>query len=159
MKVHLNGQNDTILVEGCNEGVFTLFRADSSTEEEVFFSVSGTATEGADYLDFPETAVFLEGEFAVEIPIFAEEDGITEGPEDITLSYSFVNTCGDTVTSSASLWMVDHIPPDVVPEDLILYCGAGYIELDVIQGYPDYSWEWENTETGVISTQGFLYSI
>ena len=150
--------NDTILVEGCNEGVFTLFRADSSIEEEVFFTISGSATEGVDYPDLPESVTFGIGDFAAEVPIEAFEDFEDEDMENLTISYTFVNTCGDSVTSSATLWMVDHIIPDLVPEDLLLYecSGTGYLQLEVAAGYPEFSWEWYNTATETSTFNSFL---
>ena len=134
--------NDTILVEGCNEGYFTLFRADASTEEEIFFEVSGTA-EDADFADlFPSSVIMEVGQVAYELPIQAIEDGLVEPLEDITLSYSFINTCGDLVTSTASLWVADHQFPVLAPEDIILYCGSSYLTVDVEDGYEPFNWEW-----------------
>lgn len=118
----LNG--DGTAAEGCLGGNFTIYRplgADSTYTVDFYFT--GTATPGVDFNDIPSPAVIPAGQDSVVLPFQAFEDGIAEGIETAIMNVFIVNACGDTLTNSVVLAILDY--PEMVldsPTPLLLQC-------------------------------------
>lgn len=159
--------NDTILVEGCSDAVFTLFRPDATEAQTINYEISGAATAGDDYTALSGSVNFAVDQTTFDIPVETFDDGIAEPLEDLTLSYTFINICGDTVTSVATLWIADHIFPELATEDVNLYCGNAYVTADVLAGYQPLEWQWgivgeepyATTEGIIVNTTNDYYAI
>ena len=137
---------DGTLTEGCSDGVFVISRPGSDSDVDVTVTVSGTATNGADYTAIPSVITIPDGQNSVSIPIEAFEDGVTEGVEEIVLTATFVNNCGDTSVSVASVPIVEYVPIEALTQDLLLDCTEDSVIAVVVAsgGFGDLSILWEN---------------
>ncbi|WP_306641998.1 choice-of-anchor L domain-containing protein [Sanyastnella coralliicola] len=137
------------LLEGCVDGVITVFRPSVDAQDTLILNVGGTATEIDDYLNLPDTVVFPDGELTVDIPVSSTADGLEEGIETITISYEFVNSCGEADTINASLNIMDYFPPTLDFPDEIFLCNG---ESQVVSGLPEngfapFTYEWSTGST------------
>ncbi|MCX7721660.1 MAG: Ig-like domain-containing protein [Verrucomicrobiae bacterium] len=67
-------------------GIFTLRRAGpTNIALTVWYAVSGTASNGVDYIRLPGSAVIPPGSTEVEIPVYPLADGQAEGTETVVL--------------------------------------------------------------------------
>ncbi|MCH2198423.1 MAG: gliding motility-associated C-terminal domain-containing protein [Flavobacteriales bacterium] len=137
------------LLEGCVDGVFTVFRPSVDAQDTIILSVGGSATEIDDYLNLPDTVVFPDGELTVDIPVSSNADGLEESIETITISYEFVNSCGEADTITASLNIMDYFPPTLDFPDEIFLCNG---ESQVVSGLPEngfapFTYEWSTGST------------
>jgi gliding motility-associated-like protein len=142
----LNG--DTTIVEGCSQAAFTFFRPGAITDTLALpITVSGTAIEGVDYNFLPDTVTFLPGENTVVVPIIPTNDGITEGPESIIISFT-QDICG-TFLITSSLWIVPVTPVIANAPDTAIVCPNSFITLNAqfSGGYPPYTVVWNTGDT------------
>ncbi|MGB3871014.1 MAG: choice-of-anchor L domain-containing protein [Flavobacteriales bacterium] len=122
---------DGTAAEGCEGGNFTIYRpagADSTYTVDFFFT--GTAIPGVDFNDIPSPAVIPAGQDFVVLPFQAYEDGIVEGIETAILNVFIVNACGDTLTNSVILAILDY--PEMLidsPTPLLLQCDQDSIPI------------------------------
>lgn len=139
---------DTIVVEGCNLAAFTVNRPAGNSADTLQITVSGTAEAGVDYDDLGTEIVMDSGIVSVEIPIIVNDDGLLEGPETITLSYLYVNLCGDSTIASATLVLQDPLPLLITaPSEVVICDGEAEVTLLVTQGYSPFSYEWSSGDT------------
>ncbi|MFN5831751.1 MAG: choice-of-anchor L domain-containing protein [Bacteroidota bacterium] len=142
----LNG--DTTIVEGCSQAAFTFFRPGSVADTlSLPITVSGTAIEGTDYNALPDTVTFLPGENTVVVPIVPVNDGISEGPESIIISFT-QDICGSFLITS-SIWIVPVAPVTANAPDTTLICPNTNITLNAQYsgGYPPYTVVWNTGDT------------
>ncbi len=137
--------NDTILVEGCNTGLFQFTRGDTMDVDTVYFDVLGD-TDPSDFVDslsLPDFIVFDVGQDTVNIPIQAVVDTLNEPLEELTLYYSYIYDCtGDTIVTSSTIWLQDQIPPVLEAEDMEMYCSSLLIQPQIVQGDGPFWWNW-----------------
>ena len=142
---------DTLIYRGCSEGVieFNRFSCDLNDSLTIFVETDGSAIEGVDYDDLPDSVVFLPGENNISFNIVPTATGVTQSPESIEITVFFVDEEGDTITSSGTIWITDAPDPVPVTIDTTIYCANdslpiyGYLE----DGFPPYSYEWELSGT------------
>lgn len=104
------GLNDTILWEGCSEAILYFVReGDTTTTDSVDFTISGGATNGSDYTFINSPVVFAPGQDTVVITITAIDDGVSEGPETVTITLAD-STCNSSAFSTITLY-IDEVPP------------------------------------------------
>jgi len=142
----LNG--DTTIVEGCSQAAFTFFRPGSVADTlSLPITVSGTAIEGTDYNALPDTVTFLPGENTVVMPIIPNNDGISEGPESIIISFT-QDICGSFLITS-SIWIVPVAPVTANAPDTAIICPNSPIILTAqfSGGYPPYTVVWNTGDT------------
>jgi len=86
--------NDTTILEGCFSGelLFELSQA-LSTDYVIDFEVSGSATNGVDYVDVGNQVLIPAGETQVSIPIEPLYDGVVEGIETVVISAWISDGC------------------------------------------------------------------
>ena len=140
---------DGTLTEGCSDGVFVISRPGSDSDVDVTVTVSGTATNGTDYTAIPPVITIPDGQNSVSIPIEAFEDGIPEGVEEIILTATFVNSCGDTSVSVASVPIIEYVPIETVTEDLVLDCTQDSVQIAVAAtgGFGALAYSWTDGST------------
>jgi|JI10StandDraft_1071094.scaffolds.fasta_scaffold132662_2 gliding motility-associated-like protein len=115
--------SDGVMTEGCTDALFTISRPGSADDIDITIQVSGSATNGVDYVPaLPATITLPSGQSSVSFPVSPVEDGLSEGPESIILSATFVNACGDTSISVDSVQIIDYVPILLQTEDLSLDC-------------------------------------
>lgn len=98
-----------------NPGKVTLTRSggDNSKAETVYYTLSGTASNGVDYSGLSGTATFVAGQTSLDISINIVDDAIVEGTE--TLSISLMGnskySLGASTISTISIADNDAPPP------------------------------------------------
>lgn len=140
---------DGTAAEGCEGGNFTIYRpagADSTCTVDFFFT--GTAIPGVDFNDIPSPAVIPAGQDFVVLPFQAYEDGIVEGIETAILNVFIVNACGDTLTNSVILAILDY--PEMLidsPTPLLLQCDQDSIPIyaSVSGGFGQVTMSWSDS--------------
>lgn len=148
------------MLEGCVDGIFTVFRPNAEEQDTLFLELGGTATELDDYTDIPDFVVFPDGELTLDIPVTTLPDDLVEGLEFITLTYDYTNACGEQDTIIAQLNIQDYIPPSInLPEQLNL-CGGEAQTVDATpeNGFEPFTYEWStggsNATESVSSNDG-----
>ena len=144
---------DGTLTEGCTDATFTISRPGSDSDIDVSVVVGGTATNGSDYMSVPVVITIPDGQNSVSFPVEAFEDNISEGQETITLTATFVNACGDTSVSSATVPIVDYVPLLLLTEDLFLECEDDSVLLiaQLSGGFGNVSPTWDNGTASVFN--------
>ena len=103
---------DDVVVEGCNDGAIRVSRDSSQAmqTDTVQLQITGSAELGSDYLVSLAEIVMEPGVLDTLVLLQVADDGMLEGAEDVLISQSFVNGCGDTALSSVRLVILDPIP-------------------------------------------------
>lgn len=118
-------------VEGCLGGSFVVHRpsgADSTYSIDFFFT--GTATPGVDFTDIPSPAVIPAGQDSVVLHFDVFQDGVEEPVESAVMNVFLVNACGDTITNSAWVALLDYPEMEIhSPTSLLLQCDQDSIPL------------------------------
>ncbi len=96
------------LVEGCDSTLVRVIRPLGTTGDlDVQLAITGTTANGTDHTTIPTTVTIPAGANEVDLPVTAFADGAVEGSETVTVTYTFVNACGETVTVSVTLTLND----------------------------------------------------
>lgn len=137
--------------EGCDSAVVCFIRPEDSDTIDltVDFEISGTAINGTDYPLMDETVFFPEGEDTVKIWIIPIDDGTIEGPETITITVEIINECGDTITTEATIEIVDPQDFDLITTDINIECPEDSVMLtfETDGGIPEFDIEWSSGGT------------
>lgn len=150
--VTTSGSN--IIAEGCSQGgTFSFTRPASASGDTLIIDVfvSGDAINGLDYSPYIDSTItFLPGEDSVGFTFLAIDDFLLEGTDSLVITIYNVNSCGDTVVSTAVVYIVDLKPliVDLGP-DTLLPCGGGTVSIDpfVAGGYIPYTYSWSTGAT------------
>ncbi len=127
----LNGA--TNLYEGCNAAYFAFSRPDTLEDLTVNFIWSGTAINGSDYFQVPDSIVLNEGAYTDTIFILPIVDNSTEPTETVELLI-LIETCnGNFDTISASLTIDDYTPISLSLPDSLNVCN------ELVNLNPNYS--------------------
>jgi len=141
------------ITEACDSAIVTFIRPEDETITAltITYGVGGTALNGTDYPFLPGTITFPIGVDTVQFYITPFGDGLPEGLETVTLSVSIVNSCGDTVTTNATIEINDPLPFNVVPGNIIIDCPTTSVIISAApdDGVPGFTYDWE---TGVTTT-------
>ena len=90
--------SDSIIIEGCYSGVLN-FNLDSYSDvnpTELIIGVGGTAVEGVDYIQLPDTIQIPPGDSTYQLLITPIVDNLVEGDESVII-YTFA--CNDTLSA------------------------------------------------------------
>ena len=135
------------VLEGCNQGSIRITRAAGSigVDEEVTFTISGTATPGVDYAPIVGPIIIPAGQTSILIPINVFADGILEGNETIILSLS--NSCSCTQTQVT--FNIQDLQPLTVNLNDFNGCGSTNTTLtpSVTGATPPLTYQWSNGAT------------
>jgi Subtilase family/Domain of unknown function (DUF4114)/Calx-beta domain/PA-IL-like protein len=96
-----------------NPGRFTLSRAggDNTKPETVYYSVSGSATNGSDYNALSGYATIPAGQTSVNVPINVIDDAIVENPENVTINLSSSSNYSLGSSTSGTVLIYDNDVP------------------------------------------------
>ena len=124
-------------VEGCIEGIIS-FDVDIASEDTlvVHFNIGGTAENGIDYVEIPDSIVLLPNDTMVQIVLIPIADGILEGPEIVELIITNTGFCS-TTTDSVQIVIQDNIT--AIGPDPIQVCPNDDIQL-LVSGGINCSW-------------------
>ncbi len=135
---------DGTLTEGCSDATFTISRPGDQLDLEITVQVGGSASNGTDYTQIPTVITIPAGQNSVTYPVEAFEDNTAEGDEEILLTAVYVNACGDTSTSSASVIVREYVPIVIDTQDLFLQCDvdSALVSAQASGGFGDLAYLW-----------------
>jgi gliding motility-associated-like protein len=143
--------DQTIMAEGCVTTTVTLERGinDLSSPMTIPINLSGTATEGVDYSNIPNSITFPAGVQTVTFSFDAFEDGLTEGSETVIITLPIIDPCGNLNPLELELTIQDIEPVDVEIIGGTITCPGEEIELiaNATGGAPPYTYLWSTGET------------
>jgi gliding motility-associated-like protein len=143
---------DTSIYEGCTTADFIFSRPASQISDTLVinYDISGTAIEGTDFGNFPNPIQFLPGEDTIIVSLNPTDDGIQENLEFVTITAYTLNTCGDTVSSTGTIYILDEPILSIGLVDTTLQCKDDSVLVNAFPsgGLPPYSLAWSNGATG-----------
>jgi len=140
-----------IMGEGCVSATVTLDRdpAQSASAMTIPVNVSGSALEGVDYSNIPNTINFAPGQSSVSFTIDAFADLLTEGQESIIIELPITDPCGNINPIVIELAIQDIEPVEVEIIGDPLECPGDEVQLTAVPsgGAAPYTYIWNTTET------------
>ena len=140
----------TVMSEGCVSATVRLQRSGNISQTlTVPITVGGTATNGIDYTNIPNSVTFPAGQNIVEFTIAAFADGITEGLETILIQFTITDACGNVSQLPLTLRIKDVQPVGVTIDNPGVQCPGDEVVLTAIPtgGAPPYTYLWSNGAT------------
>ncbi len=143
--------NPDIMAEGCVTTTVTLERdpAQSASPMTIPINISGTATEGVDYSNIPNSITFPAGVSQVQFSFDAFQDGIVEGQETIIITFPIVDPCGNVNPIVLELYIEDTDPVEVEIIGDQMNCPGETVTLtaQATGGQQPYTYLWSTGET------------
>ena len=140
-----------ILGEGCVSATVTLDRdpSQSASPMTVPINVSGSATEGVDYSNIPNSVTFAAGQSSVSFTLDAFADGNVEGQESIIIEFPITDPCGNVNPIVLELAIEDIQPVDVDIVGGVMNCPGEQVQLTAVPsgGGAPYTFDWSTNET------------
>lgn len=149
-----------ILYEDCGTAFLTFTRPENTildVEEMIVIDYQGTAINGVDYTQLPDTIIFPVGVSTLQFELQAFQDGTGEGSETVIFEILNLAACnGNPLTSYFTFTIADEPLPLEVNGYTIEVCEGAEAELvpDIIGGYGNFVYEWstgDNTPTITVS--------
>jgi len=139
---------DTTIVEGCTYADFIFTRPPGQVNDTLIinYTIGGVAQQGIDYNTLPNPITFLPGEDTIIITLIPTQDGINEGFESVVITVQLINPCGDTITSSGTIYIGDGPIINITGNNPTVYCATDSVWLaaSASGGYAPYDYQWEN---------------
>jgi hypothetical protein len=154
------GEVDGLAVEGCNDVQILIARdsSDAQVADTVLLTFAGSAMEGLDYGDTLNQFVLGPGETEYLFNLGVIADSLDEGIEDVVITQESVSQCGDTLTTTLRLLILDPIPLTAMstPESCFDSSGVQVFGYNSIQGFGPFTYDWsfsppDTTISGVLS--------
>lgn len=143
--------SDNIMAEGCVTSTVTIERGanDIASPMTVPINVSGTATEGVDYTNIPNSITFPAGVQTMTFDIDAFYDGVSEGQESIIITLPLLDPCGNPSPIELTLYINDVAPLEVEITGENLLCPGDDVNLiaNITGGLDPYDIQWSTGET------------
>jgi gliding motility-associated-like protein len=143
---------DSTVIEGCTDANFIFTRPESQMDDTLIvnYDITGNAIEGTDYNTLLNPVTFLPGQDTVIITLTPVQDGLTEGPESVTLTVYIVNICGDTLVSEGTVYILDKPNITINENDPTALCANDSIQMTAAAsgGFAPYTYTWSNGQTG-----------
>lgn len=147
---------DTVVYEGCSTADLMFIRPTNQTADTLIidYDISGTATEGTDYNNIPNPVTFLPGQDTVIISINPIADGVSDNNEFIIITAYTVTTCGDTIISIGTLYILDELLIDIVETDPTVLCASDSVPVSAVVNdpnnylFPPFSYAWTGGQVG-----------
>ena len=138
------------MMEGCNDVQFQIIRPEANAlfTDTLYLTVEGTAEEGEDF-DPLFTQVIMEAGVTEANAVLGTEfnDG-EEGPEYVTVSFDYINACGEPIVISSTVVILDPLPITATLDELLCHDGeTGELDLSYsgLGGFGpfDFQWVWQ----------------
>lgn len=124
-QVSYGNLNDSTLYEGCGQACIIVTRDNTIQNDTVVLSFSGTAANGVDFTQLPDTVFFAPGQDSVVICIQAINDVLNEGTETLNLLAVLLGNqslCSSSDSASLTLFIGDLIPLSVTASNDTAIC-------------------------------------
>lgn len=150
----------SIIAEGCVTTTVTLERGQNeiASPMTIPINVTGTAIEGVDYSNIPNSITFPAGVAQVSFSFDAFQDGLVEGAETINIEFPLTDPCGNVTPININLTIQDIQPVDVVIQGNPMECPGDPVTLTAQPsgGAPPYTYLWSTGETtqSIVVTPG-----
>lgn len=139
------------LAEGCESATVTVTRPASMAgdAESIPVLISGSAIEGTDYTNIPNTINFAAGQTSVSFNIQAFEDALAEGDETIVIQLDQPDPCGVSNFITLNLVIKNTLPVTVTVPSMTVECPGEEVLLQPIitGGLEPYNYLWSTGET------------
>lgn len=139
------------MAEGCVTTTVTLTRGsnNSSAPLTIPISVAGSATEGIDYTNIPNSVTFAAGQTTVQFTLNAFSDAVAEGIETLDMIFDVPDPCGGFNPLEVNLKINDLQPVAVTVESSDVVCPGQPVELiaNASGGVGPYTYLWSTGET------------
>lgn len=142
--------NPDWLAEGCVSAAVTLTRQNNTASSlTIPVQVSGTATNGQDYTGVPTSITFNAGQTTTTFTLNALFDNLTEGLENVVLTFPISDPCGNITPLVVTLYIQDVPPLTVTINGATIACPGDPINLttNVSGGVTPYQYTWSTGET------------
>lgn len=143
--------NDTTIYEGCGFASVLFDRGTNNlaVADTFYYSISGTATNGADYSTINDSIYFAVGQDSSYVTINSLADLLIEVTETVILTVYASTPCGND-TATLTLLIIDSPPLTVnLNNDTILSCPFSNLPLTAVASggvaIGNYSYSWTNT--------------
>jgi hypothetical protein len=90
--VSVTSTNHPAAVEGGADGEFLFSRSTTNGTLTVYFTFSGVARSGIDYVPLATNLTFAAGQASVSLPVHAIDDALVEGERPLVLSFTVLDT-------------------------------------------------------------------
>ncbi|MEO9534134.1 MAG: choice-of-anchor L domain-containing protein [Crocinitomicaceae bacterium] len=135
------------LIEGCTSAAINFIKPDGYTDSSytVSINVNGTATNGTDYTTISPNYTIPPGQDTLTVTIDALADALPESTETLIIETYYLTPCGDTMTVSASINIIDNPPSyNVFADDIIIDCPQSTVDVTAYTdgGIPNLSFDW-----------------
>lgn len=151
---------DSVLYEGCNEYEIVFNRAgDLVLSDTLYLIYSGSAQQGVDYANLPDTLIFLPGQDSASIFIQAFEDGLIDAGETLQIKAYIGDTNGCANVKFINLTLQELKPAVLNTPNDTLFCYEtthNTITCEIIEGMAPSIYTWS---TGFTDTTGLSSSI
>ncbi len=141
LEVAGNPDDDTA-TEGCENAKFIFTRSGTSLNLPVVvnYTISGTATSGADYAPIPGSILIPAGQTMAMIPVNVINDGIAESVENLRIKLLHPCSCSEPYID---LFIEDYNPM-ILMSDTVQQCGPGVVNIEptVTYGVEPYTYNW-----------------
>lgn len=143
--------NDYQMAEGCTSATVTVSRSGTDVQFPLSIpvTVTGTATEGADYDNVPNSINFAAGQTTTSFTVNAFADGVAEGSETINMEFAIVDPCGNESPQTIQLEILDIQDVEVSVESSDVLCPGEEVQLiaEATGGGGNYTYSWDTGET------------
>lgn len=143
---------DTTVFEGCTDASIYFIRPQSQINDTltIDYTIGGTATMGTDYNNLQNPITFLPGQDTIIVTIIPIADGIPDNNETITITAQIINACGDTITSTGTLVILDSVDLTLTYTNPTVFCINDSVPVTVTAsgGFAPYTYTWSNGDVG-----------
>lgn len=141
---------DAVIIEGCNDARFTVIRPEVEADilDTLYLNLDGSAIPGLDYSDTFDQVIMTPGQTQSEITLGVMDDGVNEGVEFVEITYDYINGCGELMSTTSKVVILDPIPVEATPSELGCQNADGtqLLGYDDISGYGPFRYIWDNNE-------------
>jgi hypothetical protein len=106
--VTITSTNHPYAVEGGANGEFLFTRNGTNGALTIYFSIAGTAGNGADFVALTNALTIPDGQNLLTLPVVAVDDALIEGEETVVVSLTVSNTYRVMYPSSATVTIQDN---------------------------------------------------
>ncbi len=145
---YLDGQT---MAAGCTSATFTITRSGSGLNQPLTIpiNVSGSAVEGVDYTNVPNSITFAANQTTVSFTIEAFAGGTISGIGNIILEFEILDPCGDQNFQTFELFIQEVQDVEVTFEVAEVLCPGDPVQLvaQATGGGGGYTYLWNTGET------------